>query len=80
MTMGVSYHRIQILQTDGQSDRRTEGKPKVPSSETPVINTVMKSLVQDSLSLLVDIQSSVLIFFAEKRRSVFAVQKLTFFS
>ena len=62
------------------TDNRTDGKPKVPSGETPVINTVMKSLVQDSLSLLVDIKSSVLIFFAEKMRSVFAVQKLlTFF-
>ena len=43
MSMGqtvLSYRRIRILRTDGwkigQTDTRTEGKPKVPTGDTPV--------------------------------------------
>ena len=32
----LKYHRIQILRMDGHTDTRTEGKPKVPSGDTPV--------------------------------------------
>ena len=45
----------------------------------PVVQSILsltKSLVNDSLSLLVRLKSSVLIFFAEKMRGAFA---LTFF-
>ena len=49
----------------------------------PVVQSIVsltKSLVNDSLSLLVCLKSSVLIFFAEKMWGAFAVQKLlTFF-
>ena len=49
----------------------------------PVVQSIVsltKSLVNDSLSLLVCLKSSVLIFFAEKMWGTFALQKLpTFF-
>ena len=49
----------------------------------PVVQSILsltKSLVNDSFSLLVRLKSSVLIFFAEKMRGAFALQKLlTFF-
>ena len=49
----------------------------------PVVQSIVsltKSLVNDSLSLLVRLKSSVLIFFAEKMWGAFALQKLlTFF-
>ena len=49
----------------------------------PVIQSIVsltKSFVSDSLSLLVRLKSSVLIFFAEKMWGAFALQKLlTFF-
>ena len=49
----------------------------------PVVQSIvslMKSLVNDSFSLLVRLKSSVLIFFAEKMWGAFALQKLlTFF-
>ena len=50
----------------------------------PVVQSIVsltKSLVNDSLSLLVRLKSSVLISFAEKMWGAFALQKLlTFFS
>ena len=49
----------------------------------PVVQSIVsltKSLVNDSLSLLVRLKSSVLILFAENMRGAFALQKLlTFF-
>ena len=52
-------------------------------NQGPVVQSIVsltKSLVSDSLSLLVHLKSSVLIFFAEKMGGAFALQKLlTFF-
>ena len=48
----------------------------------PVVQSVVsltKSLVNDSLSLLVRLKSSVLIFFAEKMGGAFALQKMAVF-
>ena len=48
----------------------------------PVVQSIVsltKSLVNDLLSLLVRLKSSVLIFFAEKMRGAFALQKLLSF-
>ena len=53
------------------------------ANKGPVVQSIVsltKSLVNDSLSLLVRLKSSVLIFFAEKMWGAFALQKLlTFF-
>ena len=55
----------------------------VDNIQGPVVQSIVsltKSLVNDSLSLLVRLKSSVLIFFAEKLWGAFALQKLlTFF-
>ena len=59
------------------------GSVSYPKHLGPVVQSIislMKSLVNDSLSLLVRLKSSVLIFFAEKMWGAFALQKLlTFF-
>ena len=49
----------------------------------PVVQSIVsltKSLVNDSLSLLVRLKSGLLIFFAEKMRGAFLQKLLTFFS
>ena len=47
----LNYRRIQILRQDGrtigQTDIRMEGKPKVPSGETPVYRGLNNILAQD---------------------------------
>ena len=55
-------------------DSVTQGSKHGPGVQS--IISLMKSLVKDLLSLLVHIKSSVLIFFAEKVRGAFALQKL----
>ena len=67
--MGVSYQ-----------SKTTDPRLHVQGPVVQSIVSLTKSLVNDSLSLLVSLKSSVLIFFAEKMRGAFALQKLlTFF-
>ena len=82
----IATQRRSISTVDSASDLRQALNKSVYAiyeQLAPVVQSFVsltKSLVSDSLSLLVHLTSSVLIFFAEKMWGAFALQKLlTFF-